>query len=226
MKQVQKVLKLARSLRKPALKLVSPRHREMYAAHRQWKRDGAEARRFDYPYLNADSTVIDLGGFRGEWADGIFVRYQPNIHVFEPHPRFAKALIDKYSHNPRIRVHACALGSEDGEFKLGDLGDASSSYHSQGHRHVCATVEAGAHLALFQVNSVDLIKINIEGGEYDIVPHLARIGFLPRIKTLQIQFHLVTGQSPDERDAIRDMLRQTHREAWCYPLVWEQWERL
>ncbi len=220
-----KIVKLIKSLKKPVLKLISPKHREMYAAHRRFRREHAEARRYDYPGLNMSSTVIDLGGFCGEWTDGIFVRYQPTVHIFEPHPHFAQKLTEKYSCNPRIHIHACALGSADGEFELADLGDGSSARRSGGRRYTCRSVEAGAYLHHLNLDQVDLIKINIEGGEYDIVPHLGRIGFLGKIKTIQIQFHLLTNQSPEERDTVRNLLRQTHGEVWCYPFVWEQWER-
>lgn len=197
----------------------------MYAAHRRFRADGAERKRYDYPFLNAESVVVDLGGYHGEWAEGIFVRYQPTVHIFEPHPVFAAQLEEKYRRNPKLRVHACALSSSDGEFTLSDLADGSSSQRQGSKTHQCRSVEAGAYLKSIGVEAVDVIKINIEGGEYDILPHLGRIGFLPRIRTVQVQFHLFEEQNVAQREAIRTELKKTHDESWCYPFIWEQWDR-
>lgn len=218
-------MKLIGSLRKHYLKMVSPPHREMYAAYKRFRRDRAEVRRYDFPFLNQDSVVFDLGGYQGEWAEGIFVRYGATVHVFEPHPEFAGRLQEKYQRNSKIHVHACALSSRDGEFTLSDLADGSSSQRKGGRVLHCRTVEAGEYLKSLGVESVDLMKVNIEGGEYDILPHLHQIGFLKNIQSLQIQFHLFGEPNIADRERIRGMLREHHQEAWCYPFIWEHWDR-
>lgn len=70
---------------------------------------------------------------------------------------------------------------------------------------------------------IDLAKINIEGGEYDLLPALADQGALCRIRRLLIQFHLFQPDFIAKRDVIRDKLAETHGCVWEYPFVWEEW---
>ena len=47
--------------------------------------------------LGPDSVVFDLGGFRGEWSERIFARYLSTIHIFEPHPVYAKLIAANFA---------------------------------------------------------------------------------------------------------------------------------
>jgi FkbM family methyltransferase len=212
-------------LPRPARKLLSPAHRTFYNALRSWRRDVADDRRYEYPGLGPESIVLDLGGFKGEWSERIFSRYLPTIHIFEPHPEYAGRLTTKFAMNSKIHVHPFAFGSSEGAFQLSDMGAGSSQFRNSAKVVDCRSVEAGAFLRQHGIESIDLAKVNIEGGEYDVLPHLIAIGAMPKIDVLQIQFHLLDRESPAKRDAIRAALGASHSEVWCYPFVWEQWRR-
>jgi hypothetical protein len=67
--------------------------------------------------------------------------------------------------------------------------------------------------------------VNIEGGEYDLFDRLIDIGWLPRVRSVLVQFHEWHPQAYRRRRAIRRALRRSHDEAWNYPFVWELWRR-
>lgn len=192
-------------------------------AVRAWKREGGERLRYEFASLAPTSIVLDLGGFEGRWAERIQAKYGCHIHVFEPHPGFASRLTEKFASNPKVHVHPVALASCDGTLWLGVLGDATSAFREAPERVECRAVEATRYLAGLGVVSVDLAKVNIEGGEYDLIPHFVRTGMMARIGTLQVQFHKLDDGSAAMRDEIRISLAATHRETWCYPFVWEEW---
>ena len=68
--------------------------------------------------------------------------------------------------------------------------------------------------------------MNIEGGEYDLLPHLIETHAISIVQAIEVQFHMVDKASVEARDRIRTALAATHAEAWCYPFVWEAWTRL
>jgi FkbM family methyltransferase len=205
-------------------RLVKPR-RFREPAMADWRRDRGEARRYRFANLSADSVVVDLGGFRGDWTQRMFDQFGCFFHVFEPHPRFAGELTRQFAEVPRIKVHPVALASQDGWFELSDLGDASSAFRRGDATVRCRSVEAASYLDKQGIEPIDAIKINIEGGEFDLLPHLVASGVIGSIGTLQVQFHRLSEDSPAQRDAIRVQLQATHRETWCYPFVWEEWVR-
>jgi hypothetical protein len=69
------------------------------------------------------------------------------------------------------------------------------------------------------------MKVNIEGGEYDLFDRLVETDRLPRVQLVSVQFHEWHPHAHRRRRAIRRALRRSHQEVWCYPWVWELWQR-
>lgn len=200
-----------------------PWTRVFYAAFRRWKADRMETRRMEFQGIGAQSVVFDVGGFQGNWAADIHGRYGAKVHVFEPHPAFATAIRARFAANPAIILHDFALGSSEGTLDLSDDGDASSSFRMAG-RTVQGRIEPVARFfAQTDIPRIDLMKVNIEGGEYDLLPALIEAGLMSRIGILQVQFHLFSADDIARREAIRARLAETHDCDWSYDFVWEQW---
>ena len=72
---------------------------------------------------------------------------------------------------------------------------------------------------------VDLIKINIEGGEYEVLESLIADNKLSMFKNLQIQFHDFIIENAKERmSKIQQELAKTHVLTYQYEFVWENWK--
>lgn len=196
------------------------------AAHAllDWSRDGGEAMRMRFGSLGPEDTLLDFGGFEGEWAARMHAACGCRLHVFEPHPAFVERLRARFARNDAIVLHPFAVGSADGTLPLSDDGDASSALSGrgavQGMVRAASKVMAELPEARFAV-----AKINIEGGEYDLLPALIDAGALPRIDTLQVQFHLYERAHLDIRADLVRRIEATHAPDWSYPFVWEQWTR-
>ena len=84
-------------------------------------------------------------------------------------------------------------------------------------------VDVARYLRRFQHQRIDVAKINIEGGEYDLLPAIIAADEMRRFALLQIQFHLFEERYIAIREAILHDLAKTHEQDWCYEFVWEQW---
>lgn len=200
-----------------------PWRKVFYTAFRRWKADGMEAKRMEFPALGPASVVLDVGGFEGNWAAAIHDRYGSQVHIFEPHPTFAAAIGRRFAGNPAITLHDYAIGSAAGSLSLSDDGDASSSFRSAGRMVEGRILPVRGVLTEADFPAISLAKVNIEGGEYDLLPALVEAGVMPRLAMLQVQFHLFTPDDIPRRDAIRAQLARTHDCDWSYDFVWEQW---
>jgi FkbM family methyltransferase len=194
-----------------------------YTAFRRWRADRMESVRMQFDGIGPDSVIFDVGGFQGNWAADIHERYKSQVHVFEPHPVFAQEIRLRFQGNPAITIHDIALGHDEGSLTLSDDGDASSSFHSAKNVVTGRIESVTRFFANTDIPRIDLMKINIEGGEYDLLPALAEGGIMPRIGILQVQFHLFSEDDIHRRDTIRAMLADTHTCDWSYDFVWEQW---
>lgn len=92
------LIKLRRSLQKKYF----PTERDKVM--RRWKADqGDQVLRLNY-HLRPDSVVMDLGGYRGDWAHEIHSRYRCRVHVFEPVLSFADGIAQRFAGNSAIQV--------------------------------------------------------------------------------------------------------------------------
>jgi FkbM family methyltransferase len=194
-------------------------------AVRRWRAlDGDRTLRLQYD-LSADSTVLDVGGFEGQWASDIVAMYGCRVHVFEPIPEFAQRIEGRFARNPLVSVHPVGLSSHDGAAVATVAGD-SSSHLRAGENAV--EIELRAAESVFEelgCEQIDLLKVNIEGAEYDLLDHMIAKGLISRVRDLQVQFHVFVPDAVERLSAIRTALEVTHYPTYRYDFLWENWRR-
>ena len=82
-----------------------------------------------------------------------------------------------------------------------------------------------AVLTSLGIDRLDLVKINIEGGEFELLDRLHATGWLARTETLIVQFHEFAPDAYRARRRNRRQLAETHGCTWSYPWVYERWDR-
>ena len=207
-----------------AFKAYVLRDPQLMEVRRWFKDDGDRTLRLDYP-LNADSVVFDLGGYHGDFAASMVDQFNCYVHIFEPVPDFARMCKQRFTGNSKVQVLPFGLSSTNGEFRISAAADGSSLIRpDSAAKSITVQVRSFAeYVKQAGIDRIDLMKINIEGGEYDVLPHVIEQGWIGRISHLQIQFHDFVDGHLAKRDAIRAQLAQTHAETWCYRFVWENW---
>lgn len=191
----------------------------------RWYSDGGDERfRYDYD-LTSNSLVIDLGGYKGQWASDIYARYNCRVLILEPVKAFAETIEKRFKKNPRVEVFHLALGANRRQavIALGD--DGSSVYRNAPGKETIQFEDVAEFFAKHGIDTIDLMKVNIEGGEYELLPRLFETGLVKRIKYIQMQFHDVEAGSETRMEEICRELSKTHRPTYQYKFVWENWVR-
>ncbi|MHC5055899.1 MAG: FkbM family methyltransferase [Planctomycetota bacterium] len=190
---------------------------------RRWFRtDGDHTLRLDYP-LDKDSVVLDVGGFKGDWAAGIRERYGCTIHVFEPVPCFAREIRERFDGDARVVVHEVALANASGSMSMSVAGDESSFCQNGAGTVQVEVVRAADFIRENGMDRIDLMKLNIEGAEYDLLDHLIAEGLVGRIRDIQVQFHPFVPRAEARMKSIQEKLGRTHEPTYQYRFVWENW---
>jgi len=177
--------------------------------------------------LDAGSVVLDVGAYDGEWARRMLDRYPCRVEAFEPDPTSFPRLLQRLGNEPRFRASQVALGREDTTATIA-LDLMGSSLYAPRGVFGSAPVEVRDVAAILDelgVDNVDLMKVNIEGGEYDLFERLIETGWVDKIDQILVQFHEWRPSAHARRRRIRRSLSRTHTEAWNYPFVWELWIR-
>ncbi|KKT37078.1 MAG: Methyltransferase FkbM family [Parcubacteria group bacterium GW2011_GWA1_44_13] len=186
--------------------------------------DGDNTLRLNYD-LSEDSVVFDVGGYEGGWSEKVFCKYGSNIHIFEPVNKFYKEIKEKFAKNSKVHVYNFGLGSKNEEAVFNIDGNSSSGF--AGVKGSTEKVLINSIIDFIENNnikSVDLMKINIEGAEYDLLEKLIETGWISKIGNIQVQFHDFIPNAYDRMIKIQDKLKLTHELTYHYEFVWENWK--
>jgi len=190
---------------------------------RAWfKVDGDRTLKYDYD-IKRDDLVFDLGGYDGQWSSNIFSRFCCSIHIFEPVKRFAEGIAAWFQHNPSITVHAFGLAGSTRTESIKVDGMASSHFAQTGAPEEMRLIRASDFISDNYVNNIRLMKVNIEGGEYELLEHLIETGYIRNISDLLVQFHDFVPDAPSRMRKIQEALSRTHYPTFQYEFVFENW---
>ena len=162
----------------------------------------------------SSGIALDLGAYVGNWAKRMAERYGCTVYGFEPSPGPAAKAAEDLQAYPQVTILPYGVGATDCTAALTRDGPGSSIYGGTGQ---FGTVEVAVRdivvvLEELDLHSVDVMKINIEGAEYDLLERLFEANWLPRISMLSVQFHEWHPRAHRRRKQIRAMLRRSHEQ--------------
>lgn len=191
---------------------------------RWFKDNGDKTHRINYD-LNKDSIVFDIGGYEGSWSSDILKKYNCNVYIFEPIKEYYDIIVGRFRGNNKVRVFNFGLSNKDEEVYISNS-TASSSIHIEGNnKEKIILKNINAFIKNESLNSIDLVKINIEGSEYDLLDEVIKIGNQTKFINIQIQFHKnIVPNWDNRRNIIREELKKTHELTYDYSFVWENWK--
>lgn len=175
-------------------------------------------------YLNSNSVVFELGGYKGDWVSDIYEKYLCSCYVFEPIKEFCDVIRMKFQDVEKVHIYNMGIGIATYNSIINVSEDGSSIYDKNGNRKI--RIKAFKEfLEENRIDRIDFIQINIEGGEYDILEWLIESKYIKQIEILQIQFHdRKEIDSKQRMENIQSNLEKTHMLEWAFrPYVWERW---
>ena len=184
---------------------------------------GDKTLRLDYD-LTENSIIFDIGGYEGQWASDIYAKLNFTIHIFEPVKEFFQKIETRFSHNKKII--SCNFGLADKTITEKIYLDANSSslYKTKENTEIIKIVDICEYIIQNNIEFIDLMKINIEGGEFPLLNHLITSSMINKIKNLQIQFHDFIPNANEKVKIIQEKLKHTHKLTYQYPFLWENWQ--
>ncbi len=138
---------------------------------------------------------------------------------------FVRILQKKFQFNEKVKILEYGLGGRSRDVQI-KLDDGGSTLFNIGKNDPTELIHVKDVVLEFTENiraPIDLLSVNIEGAEYEFMLALVRSPYLNMIKAIQIQFHEIDSHSSHLRVEIRQILRSTHEEKFCYEWVWEAW---
>jgi len=190
----------------------------------QFYRNGGNDQLYDIP-VQTGELIIDAGSYQGEWTAKMIIRYGCRSECFEPVIAYAENCKRLFLKNTMVRVNSCALGASNqvADFNLSSNGTSQFRDNFSGETFKAKVIDISEFLKTLDDETIACLKLNIEGGEYDVLERLIEANQLGRFRSLLIQFHRQPNGWENRRNEIRRAIKLTHDQEWCYPMVWEKW---
>ena len=190
---------------------------------KKYFQDGGDDKfRFNYQ-LDNNSIIIDCGGYMGQWASDIYSRYRSNIYIFEPVHDFFTIIQNRFLKNPDIHCFEFGLGNSNRNETIFLSANGSSTFGSNDQGEQMKMIDVKEWIEKNGIKKINLLKLNIEGGEYELLNRLIECDLIKIIDNIQIQFHNVSNDSYIVVNDIRSFLYKTHKPTYTYDFVWENW---
>jgi FkbM family methyltransferase len=177
-----------------------------------WQDQKLEHLRYAYDLKETD-LVIDIGAYRGEWAETIYTNYGCKVIAIEP-----TEYIRDFRHGQVINK---AAATHNGKIQFGGMSYYTSAFEEGTHEYECFDING----MLKELDEIAVMKINIEGAEYDLLDYIISAGLHKKIRNFQVQFHQIVNRPYLMwYEGIAMKLSKTHKCTWSYPFCWENWE--
>lgn len=174
-----------------------------------------EGIRYDYP-LTPQSRVIDCGYHEGEFSRRIANERKCTVDAFEP----IKEWYDKgvAENLPGVRLHHGAVGVRNGFIPLKKHGAMTGQFAD-------GEIEYAPLVLIDDVigKGCDLLKLNIEGAEFDVLERMLKLDLVQLCRDIQVQFHTCAPMAEPRWKRIRSKLLETHELTFDFPWCWENY---
>ena len=199
----------------------------MTNSERYFANGGDSTHLFNYD-LNSDSVVLDIGGHTGDLGGIMYGKFACNVYIFEPIKSFYQQIKQRFKGVDKIKIFNYGVGAETHETQFNLWGEGTSAFlrPDKSPCDVPETAQIRSYSSVVKelaLTAIDVCSINIEGGEYILLPHIFDEGWTRNIKNFQIQFHDFIPDCDPKRKEIQTKLSRTHTQTFNYDYVWENW---
>jgi len=193
--------------------------------------NGDNTLRLDYP-LDESSIVFDVGAYKGAWGEKIHNKYGSTIHMFEPVGTLVEDLKINFLGNSKIHIYSFGLSGRTRDTYINLIGknlDGSTVLENIHEENMGTERIILKDIVEFikenSIARIDLLKLNVEGLEFEILKELLFSDVAKVVSNIQVQFHNFIEGSERKRNLIQAMLEVDFVQEYDYPFVWEGWRR-
>ena len=206
-------------------------------------------RKFDYKYnliksyngykfldrfkLKKDSIVIDFGANVGDFAGYVYDNFNSKIYCYEPNPMPFEILKKRFKFNKNIFTYMEGVSDDAGNKKLylskTNLGFNTVYLSTSSSLQLRKNLDQNNFLnikikkiddILAEHNFIDLIKIDIEGSEYNILKSI--ISNKHKIKSVVCEFHYKSPELKNKMNSWKKYLKDENLyDKWFFEWNYE-----
>jgi len=172
-----------------------------------------------------EGLVLDIGSYLGEYTEKVLKKNSRlTFWLYEPIPEYYSVCVKRFKNSKNVAVHQKAISADGRNFQM-QIDGLRSRQESVNFLEGISIKSISIQEIFDSVTEIELIKMNIEGMEYECLEQLIRTDSLIKAKHLLIQFHNFENEAQNRRDIIRKQIAGDFNNLYTFEWVWELWIR-
>lgn len=169
----------------------------------------------------SNGLVLDIGAYLGDFVYKLS-KLKPGMtfKAYEPVPEFYEKCVSRFNEKKNIEVfpYAVTCDGRDIYFSIdGPRSKAEASENNPVYRSL------SVDQIMVGIDEVELLKMNIEGMEYECLIRLFENGEIRKIRHLLIQFHNFNLEHEQVYAKIQTLLEKDFTSLFKFKWKWELW---
>lgn len=175
--------------------------------------------------LNERGVILDIGSYRGAYSSKLMVRHPENTYwLYEPIPDYFKVCLNRFKKEKNVLLNQAAVTSNGRNVLIKIDGLRSREVESSDSRaieHKSVSIQE----IFNSLSEIELLKMNIEGMEFECLEQLVSSNSLIKARYLLIQFHKFEDDSHQRRESLHRKFEKDFDTLFSYEWMWELWVR-
>ncbi len=172
-----------------------------------------------------EGIVLDIGAYLGEYTEKIRKK-NPRLTfwLYEPIPEYFKVCVIRFKDKENVVIQQKAV-SADGRNLMMQTDGLRSRQDSINSLNSSRVISINIQTIFDSVTEIELMKMNIEGMEYECLEQLISTDSVVKAKQLLIQFHNFEDEAHHRRELLRTQIAKKFVNVYAYDWIWELWIR-
>lgn len=175
--------------------------------------------------FKSNGLILDIGSYLGEYTKKLIDR-NPGMTfwLYEPIPEYYHACLIRFKDSKNVSVNQKAVSADGRNIQMQI--DGLRSRQEFNTKDEAPTYASISIQEIFDsVSEIELLKLNIEGMEYECLDQLILSNSLIKASYLLIQFHNFDSEAEKKRDLVVNAIEEDFSNVFTYKWMWELWIR-
>ena len=172
--------------------------------------------------LQKNGTVLDVGAFEGEFAE-FHSKTADRVICFDTNPTAINQLKKRFAGKKNVYIYDYGIGIKEEKGKIIGKGAGAKIELFEGGQTIIR--EVSTVFKELDIENVSLLKINIEGGEFDLIKALKHTGLLKVIDEIHVQTHDFADSDLTKTLEMHRLLSKDFELYLSFPFVWDFWQK-
>lgn len=167
--------------------------------------------------LKPDDVVYSFGiGVDKDFEDLLIAKFGVIVNGFDPAPGIIR-WVSAQDSSPKFVFRPYGVSATGGDIKFTDYEDRSLTSVTEGYSGRLLSLPTKRLSVIMKElghDHIDLLKMDIEGAEYDVIDEMIKGDILPKYLLIEFHHRMYGISSPRTEEAVRKLRKAGYRRYW------------